>query len=108
MFRPIRTLISLALVLGAVWFSFNVRLGSKTFAQHLDAIGDTPQARELLEGTRDTVNPALDEAKQRVLGERVEAPTYIPQAQGAAGEAESSVERKPSDGHHVGVPGRRG
>ena len=75
MFRPIRTLISLAVLGGVVWFSFAVKLGDHTLAQHFDRIGQTPEARELLEGTRSTVNPVLEEAKGRVLGEYVEAPT---------------------------------
>lgn len=102
--RPIRTLISLAFVAGAVWFSFKVPLGDKTLAQHLDAIGETPQAQELVDGARQTVNPALEQAKQRVLGERVEAPTYIPQHD----ERPAGAERRPSDDSTAGVPGQRG
>jgi hypothetical protein len=74
---PIRTLISLLFLAGLVWFSFAVPLGSRTLAQHMDRIGQTPEARELVDGTRDTVNPVLQDAADRVLGERVEAPTYL-------------------------------
>lgn len=104
MFRPVRTLISLAFVAASIWFAFNVPLGVKTLAQHLDAIGETAQARELMDGTRDTVNPVLDEAKQRLLGERVEAPTHI-----AAPRAQPAPEtRRASDGETARLPGQTG
>jgi hypothetical protein len=76
--RPIRTLISLVFLGGVVWFCFAVKLGDKTLAQHMDQIGRTQEAQELIEGTRSTVNPMLEEAKSRVLGEHVEAPTSAP------------------------------
>lgn len=75
MIRPLRTLIGLAFIAGLVWCSFNVPLGSRTFADHADRIGQTREAQELLDGTRSTLNPALDEATQRLLGEHIEAPT---------------------------------
>ena len=103
MFRPIRTLISLAFIAGAVWFSFSVPLGQKTLAQHLDAIGETPEAKELMNGARDSVNPALEEAKQRVLGEQVEAPTYIPDGELPAATVDN--QRSPSDSEHPRLPG---
>lgn len=67
----------MAFVFGCLWASFTVELGSRTLVQHLDRIGQTPEAQELVEGTRSTVDPMLEEAKDRVLGEHVEAPTYI-------------------------------
>jgi hypothetical protein len=76
--RPIRTLISLVFLAGVVWFCFAVKLGDRTLAEHMDEIGRTQEAQELIEGTRSTVNPMLEEAKDRVLGERVEAPTSVP------------------------------
>jgi hypothetical protein len=77
--RPIRTLISLVFLAGMVWFCFAVRLGERTLAEHVDQIGQTREAQELIEGTRSTVNPMLEEAKDRVLGEHVEAPTSTDQ-----------------------------
>ena len=81
MFRPLRTLISLAFIAALVWCSFNVRLGNRTFSEHIDRIGRTPEARELLEGTRSAVNPALEEATERLLGEHVVAPTRLETAE---------------------------
>lgn len=74
-FRPIRTLISLAFLGLLVWCSFNVRLGTRTFAQHADRIGQTHEAKALLDGTRSTLSPALEGATERLLGEYIEAPT---------------------------------
>ncbi|MFO7567193.1 MAG: hypothetical protein R6X02_31395 [Enhygromyxa sp.] len=78
MFRPVRTAISVAVLVGALWAAFAVELGDKTFAEHVDTISETPEAKQLLEGTRATINPALVEIRDRVLGEYVEAPTWIP------------------------------
>lgn len=74
-YRLLRPLISLAFLVGTLWFAFSVKLGSRTFAEHIDRIGQTPEAHELLEGTRSTVNPVLQEATDRMLGEHIEAPT---------------------------------
>ena len=78
MFRLLRTAIGLAFIAALVWCSFHVPLGSRTFAEHVDRIGRTPAAQELLEGTRSTLNPALREATDRLLGEHIEAPTAPP------------------------------
>ncbi len=61
--------------MATVWCSFNVELGSGTFANHMDRIGQTPEAEELLDGTRSVVDPMMDEARDRLLGEYIEAPT---------------------------------
>jgi hypothetical protein len=72
---PIRTLISIVFVASLVYCSFTVDLGGKTFAEHADAIGETPPAKALVDGARDTINPALEATKERILGEYIEAPT---------------------------------
>ncbi|MCA9687970.1 MAG: hypothetical protein R3A51_15705 [Nannocystaceae bacterium] len=75
--RFLRTLISLAFFGALAWAACTVELGRHTFVEHLSRIGDTPEARELIDGTRERVDPLLDEASERVLGEHVEAPTAI-------------------------------
>lgn len=75
MIRLVRGLVGLALVAVVVWCSFRVPLGQRTFAEHADRIGETPEARELLDSTRQTVTPMLQDATDRMLGEYVEAPT---------------------------------
>ena len=76
--RSVRSFLSLCLLVGCLWFAFAVPLGGQTMAEHADAIGRTPEAKALLEGAREAINPALVEARDRVLGEHVEAPTYLP------------------------------
>lgn len=75
MFRPLRSLIGVVFVFTAVWCSFNVQLGNGTFANHMDRIGQTREAEELLDGTRSVVDPMMEEARDRLLGEYIEAPT---------------------------------
>ena len=77
MLGPLRTLISVAFLAMFLWAAFTVKLGRMTFADHVDRIGQTEEAKELLDGARSRVRPALDEVKQRVLGEYVEAPTHL-------------------------------
>ena len=77
MLGPLRTLISVAFLVVFLWAAFTVKLGRLTFAEHVDRIGQTPEATELLDGARSRVAPTLDEVKQRVLGEYVEAPTHL-------------------------------
>jgi len=72
----VRTLISLFFVSTLVWCSFTVPLGGRTFAEHVDRIGQTHEARELIQGTRTRLTPILEEMKHRLLGEYVEAPTF--------------------------------
>jgi hypothetical protein len=113
-FRTLRTLATLAIVGGLLWGAFTLRLGSKTFAEHIDSIGETAEAKELLDGTRSTVNPALEDAKERVLGEYVEAPTYVPEGTpsgfGAAGVSHDPPHRPrrlPGSAHDA-IPARAG
>lgn len=73
----VRTAISLLFLSLLVWCSFTVPLGTRTLAEHVDRIGETREARELIQGARERINPVLEEAKGRLLGEYVEAPTYV-------------------------------
>ncbi|MEZ4381100.1 MAG: hypothetical protein R3A79_07115 [Nannocystaceae bacterium] len=72
----VRTAISLLFLSLLVWCSFAVPLGTRTLAEHVDRIGETREARDLIKGARERINPVLEEAKGRLLGEYVEAPTY--------------------------------
>lgn len=99
----LRPVISLALLIGTIWFAFSVKLGDRTFAEHIDRISETPEAHDLLEGTRSTVNPVLQEATDRMLGEHIEAPTR-PDASSATHAATASPRASTPD--HVKLPGR--
>ena len=76
----VRRIIGVTVLTGFVWFTFSVKLGSKTFAEHIQAIYKTREAQDLKNGVRSVVRPAFDEAKERVLGEYVEAPTSVHRA----------------------------
>jgi hypothetical protein len=118
-FQPLRTAISLAVLAGALWAAFTVDLGGRTFAEHVDTISETPEAEQLVEGTRSRINPALQEVRDRVLGEYVEAPTWIPDANEAKGKAAKPAKAKganeqavpastlTSEGFEPKLPGRR-
>jgi len=75
--RPglMRTLLSLVFLVAILWASCTVKLGAFTLSEHVDRIGETPQAKELLDGTRGRISPMLEDMKQRIFGEYVEAPT---------------------------------
>ena len=110
-FQPLRTLIGLAVVSGFLWFAFAVDLGEHTLAEHVDTISETPEAKELLEGTRGTINPAMQDVRDRVLGEYVEAPTWIPeQEEGTHASGISPMEpgtQEPDLASEPTLPGRR-
>lgn len=102
MLGPLRTLISVAFLVVFLWAAFTVKLGRFTFADHVDRIGQTDEARELLDGARSRVRPTLEEVKQRVLGEYVEAPTYVAAPPDARSpEAAAASPRRPAAAVHV-------
>jgi hypothetical protein len=106
--RLLRPLISLAFIAGSLWFAFTVKLGGRTFAEHIDRIGQTPEAHDLIEGTRSTVNPVLQEATDRVLGEHIEAPTRAePQPVTHAATARPEARPRVSTPERVKLPGAR-
>ena len=74
----LRTLVGLVFLAGVVWCSFRVPVGRRTFAEHVDRIGETPEARELVDSTRGAVTPWVEDATDRMLGEHIEAPTALP------------------------------
>jgi hypothetical protein len=103
-----RTLFSLVFLAAILWASCTVKLGSFTLAEHVDRIGETEQARELLDGTRGRIAPVLEDMKQRVLGEYVEAPTRTGKdAPTRAGkDAPAATKRKPPRAAEAAVPAR--
>lgn len=109
MYRLLRPFVSLAFLAGALWFAFSVKLGPRTFAEHIDRIGQTPEATELIEGTRSTVNPVLQEATDRMLGEHIEAPIRAPAPEpthAASASPDRSTRRRTSTAEDTKLPGR--
>jgi hypothetical protein len=113
-FRPVRTAISVVVLAAMLWASFAVKLGDKTFAEHVDTISETPEAKQLIDDTRSTINPALVEVRDRLLGEYVEAPTWIPDQPASTDRGEASAVSEPigadagaRSGDEPSLPGQR-
>ncbi|MFZ6183298.1 hypothetical protein [Nannocystis pusilla] len=88
-----RTLLSLVFLIAILWASCTVKLGAYTLSEHVDRIGETPQAKELLDGTRGRISPMLEDMKQRIFGEYVEAPTRATNSKEPPGERRRSLPR---------------
>ncbi len=106
-----RTVLSLVLLAALLWASCTVKLGRFTLAEHVDRIGETAEAKALLEGTRGKIAPVLEDMKQRIFGEYVEAPTAPPRsprkAERVAGKpATQRPERKATSSEAAKLPSR--
>jgi hypothetical protein len=64
----------LALLGGFVWFGSTVRLGSHTLFGHLQAISHTKESQDLLDGTKQSAKPLVDDVRRRIAGEPAPAP----------------------------------
>lgn len=106
MYSLLRPVISLAFIGGALWFACSVKLGGRTFAEHVDRIGQTPEAHDLIEGTRATVNPVLQEATDRMLGEHIEAPTRAEPTQAEPTQATHAATARHDGRPRVSTPER--
>lgn len=105
---PLRTLISVAFLAVLLWGAFAIKLGDRTFADHMDRIGETEEAKALLDGARGRVGPALEEVKQRLMGEYVEAPTYMRSVAPPGPPAVVTVRPGPASTEESGrLPGRK-
>jgi hypothetical protein len=50
-----------------VWFGANVELGRRTLFEHLQNIGSSKEAKELVGAARETGKPLVQEAKARLV-----------------------------------------
>lgn len=55
----LRFLLTLAIILGLAYCGATVKLGDKTFFEHVRAIWHTPEAQDLKRGVEDTAAPAV-------------------------------------------------
>ena len=58
----------LALLGGFVWFGSTVTLGSHTLFGHLQAISHTKESQDLLDGTKQSAKPLVDDVRRRIAG----------------------------------------
>ena len=65
MFRLLRLVISLAMLLGFIWFGMTVKLGSKTLFEHIAAIGKSKETKDLVEGTKEAAKPVIERVEHK-------------------------------------------
>jgi hypothetical protein len=94
-------LIKLALWLVGIasfaWFGVTVKLGDQTLFQHLRAIGQTKESRDLVDGTRQAAGPLVDDVKRRFghdQGQESPRLPAMPHDAGAPQERLSSAEQR--------------
>ena len=66
--------VAMAAFVSFAWFGTTVKLGQLTLFQHLRAIGQTQESRELVDGTRQAAEPLVDGVKRRIVGGVTPAP----------------------------------
>lgn len=66
MFRLLKFLLGLAALVLFVWFGANIPLGSRTLFEHLQAIGRTRETQDLVDGTRSSAKPLVDDVRRRL------------------------------------------
>jgi hypothetical protein len=101
MFRLLKLCLSLAAFLAFVWFGATVNLGSHTLFEHLHAIGQTKESKELVDGTKQVAEPIVDDVRRRIArdkaddkGERQAALPRVPPDAGVAQDDFSPTERR--------------
>ena len=62
----IRLLVFLAIAAGLAYCGATVPLGKRTFFGHVQAIWETPEARDLKEGVKEKAGPAADRVKRGI------------------------------------------
>lgn len=65
----IRNLFIAALLISGLYAAATVPLGERTLAEHIKAIGQTKEAKDLIEGTKSKLGPAASKLKDSVIGE---------------------------------------
>ena len=95
MFRLIKLAVGLVGLAAFAWFGITVKLGEQTLFQHLRAIGQTKESRELVDGTRQAAGPLVDDVRRR-LGKSEDLPRMpaMPPDAGAPQERLSSSEQR--------------
>jgi hypothetical protein len=66
MFRLLKLCLGLAAFLVVAWFGATVKLGDRTLFEHLHAIGQTKESRELVDGTKKAAEPLVDDVRRRI------------------------------------------
>src|SRR5260370_27761949 len=64
----LKFLFGLVLVAAFAWFGATVTLGSHTLFGHLQAISHTKESQDLLDGTKKSAQPLVDDVRRRIAG----------------------------------------
>lgn len=67
MFRLLRLMFVLGGLGACTWFGATVRLGDRTFFEHVQAIWKTHESRELVRGTKEKVGSIIDRSSEKVV-----------------------------------------
>ena len=67
MFRLLKLALFLGLLGAGVYYGMTVKLGERTFFEHVRAIWDTKETQELRRGTTQKVGGLVDEATDKVV-----------------------------------------
>jgi len=73
MFRMIKVMFMMAMFVAVAWFGSTVKLGERTLFGHLRAIGSTKESQELVDGTKQSAKPLVDDVRRRIAGETAAA-----------------------------------
>jgi hypothetical protein len=66
-FRLLKLVLFLGLIGAGVYYGTTAKLGDRTFYQHLRAIWETKETKELRRGTKETVGGLVDDATDKVV-----------------------------------------
>ena len=66
MWRVVKLLVTTSLVLGFIWFGTSVILGKHTLFDHLSRIWRAHETRDLVDGTKERAEPAIERVKRGV------------------------------------------
>ena len=96
MFTLLKLGASLFALLAFAWFGMTHKLGSRTLFEHLQAIGQTKESQELVDGTRQVAGPLVDDVRHRIggKGEGADKPPPMSRDAGAPQERLSSSEQR--------------
>ena len=68
-FRLLRLIFVLGGLAAFVWFGATVRLGDRTFFEHVQAIWKTHESQDLVRGTKEKVGGLIDRGSDKVVRE---------------------------------------
>jgi hypothetical protein len=59
---------ALVVLVAFAWFGTTVPLGAHTLFGHLQAISNTKESQQLVEGTKQSAKPLVDDVRRRIAG----------------------------------------